>query len=300
MLNIKKSTVASVLIAGTIFTAVAGGLGGFYLILNREYLRQSLNKEKLTNERLLNEKLVAEKNLEYTSKELKQLKRSNQQLTTHLGNSVSESDFKSNLIRDLGTNQKEIQAIRNSINKIDAESDLSDQKIAKLTKSLDQLIAKNQQLTKQIQQLALESSQKNISDVVTIHKGIGRSFRIEALRGRAASLTTKAKKTDKIVVSFEPTDRHEFMKIKKDVFYVIMSDQSGAIYNLLQSQKQTVHLDGNPVDIMPSFEIRPQDSEQVNRISLTLENLEGLQPGVYLFDVYTNNAYVGNAQIRLN
>ncbi len=301
MLKFQKSSVATGLFAGAIVLTLSAALGSFYIILNREYLRQSLNKEKLGHERALSEKLVTDKELVHKTEQLDQMEAANQQLTSFLGHTVTSVKDKDHVISALAQNNQDIRDVRSQLKNMDGDTEALEQHITKLNKTLDQLVNKNNQLVKQVNQLSLESQQqKATSNVITIHKGIGRAFRVEAWRARGRELTTRAKRTQKLVVSFEPSDRHEFMKIKKDVFYVIMSDESGAIYNVLKGQKQTVYLDGNPVDILPSFELKAEEAEQINRISVAIEALSGLQPGVYNFDIYTNNAYVGNTQIRLN
>jgi len=205
------------------------------------------------------------------------------------------------LMHQIANNQHEIKSVQGQLKNIDGSTDAVQQQVQKLTKTVEQLIAKNNHLLKQVNQLALDNQQlKATNNVITIHKGIGRAFRVEAWKSRNRDLTTRGKKTNKLVISFEPSDRHEFMKIKKEVFYVTMSDESGAIYNILQGQKKTVYLDNNPVEILPSFELMAEDADQINRINIAVENLKGIPAGVYNFDIYTNNAYVGNTQIRLN
>jgi len=301
MLKIKNTTFGAGLMVGGLMLAIAGTIGGFYLVLNREYLRQSLNKEKLAHERVFSEKLLSDKELTHKNSQLEQLEKANQQLTVYLGNTVATLDKKGALMHQIVTNQSEIEEVQSQLKNMDGSTNAVEQQLQKLTKTVDQLIAKNNQLLKQVNQLSLDNQQlKATNNVITIHKGIGRAFRVEAWKSRSRDLTTRGKRTSKLVLSFEPSDRHEFMKIKKEVFYVTMSDESGAIYNILQGQKKTVYLDNNPVEILPSFELMAEDAEQINRINIAVENLKGLAPGVYNFDIYTNNAYVGNTQIRLN
>lgn len=301
MLNIKNQKLGASLLLGGVFFALAAGIGGFYIVLNREYLRQSLNKEKLAHERLYSEKLLTDKELEHKSSQVDQLARANQQLTVFMGNAAQTLDEKGSLMSQLAQNEQEINSVKHQISHLDQNSEQVKDQLNKLNKTVEQLMAKNNQLLKQVNQLTLDNQQlKATNNVITIHKGIGRAFRVEAWRNRGKELTTKAKRTGKLVLSFEPSDRHEFMKIKKEVFFVTMSDESGAIFNILSSQKKTVQLDGNPVDIIPSFELLADDAEQVNRINVSIEKIDGLKPGIYNFDVYTSNAYVGNAQIRLN
>lgn len=301
MLKIKNTNLGAGLIVGGLVLTIAAGMGSFYLVLNREYLRQSLNQEKLAHERVFSEKLSADKELNYKNSQVEQLEKANQQLTVYLGNTVATLDEKGSILSQIYTNQAEIKSVQNKLQHIDGSTDAVQQQVSKLTKTVDQLVAKNNQLLKQVNQLAQDNHQlKASNNIITIHKGIGRAFRVEAWRVRSRDLTTRAKKTAKIVLSFEPSDRHEFMKIKKEVFYVTMSDESGAIYNILQGQKKTVYLDNNPVEILPSFELMAEDAEQINRINIAIEDLKGLPAGVYNFDIYTNNAYVGNTQIRLN
>jgi hypothetical protein len=171
--------------------------------------------------------------------------------------------------------------------------------VQQLSKSIDLLIKRNNEMIGRMNEMAEEQERLRMEYENTMtHKGIGRAFRVEALKG--AKLTSKARRARNLELSFEPIDRKEFMKLREETFYVVLSDQSGAIYNLMKSQKATIYLKGNAVDIMPSFSLNAsQSSDKVNRIALVIENVN-LSPGIYNFEVYTSKAFVGNTQIRLN
>jgi hypothetical protein len=91
------------------------------------------------------------------------------------------------------------------------------------------------------------------------------------------------------------------MRLKKEVFYIILSDETGSVYNLMQNNKATVQLHDKTIELMPSFILEASESaDKINRISFVIDDISKLAAGIYHLEVYTSSAFVGNTQIRLN
>jgi hypothetical protein len=295
----KRTKIFTGLLAGVVVLSITGMLGFFMLFLNKEQLRQNLHIAKLEQERTLSEKLLVDKDLGFLQKEFKTLDATNKQLSDYLNKATNQIELKDLTIDDLQKDTKELGNLKSNLKDLKFDHGQIEAQVQQLSKSIDLLIKRNNEMIGRMNEMAEEQERLRMEYENTMtHKGIGRAFRVEALKG--AKLTSKARRARNLELSFEPIDRKEFMKLREETFYVVLSDQSGAIYNLMKSQKATIYLKGIAVDIMPSFSLNAsQSSDKVNRIALGIENVN-LKPGIYNFEVYTGKAFVGNTQIRLN
>lgn len=295
----KRTKLFTGLVAGVVVLSITGMLGFFMLFLNKEQLRQNLELTKLEQERTLSEKLLVDKDLGFLQKEFNSLDAANKQLSDYLNKAANQIELKDLTIDDLQKDSKELGQLKSNLKDLKIDHSQIESQVQQLSKSIDLLIKRNNQMIGRMNEMAEEQDRlRDEYENTMVHKGIGRAFRVEALRGE--KLTTKARKTRDLELSFEPIDRKEFMKLREESFYVVLSDQSGAVYNLMKSQKATIYLKGNAVDIMPSFSLNASlSSDKINRISLEIQDVN-LKPGIYNFEVYTSKAFVGNTQIRLN
>lgn len=295
----KRTKIFTGLVAGVVVLSVSSVLGFFMLFLNREQLRQSLDKVKLEQERTISEKLMADKDLGFLQKEFDRLDQTNARLNEYLIRAEGEVKQKDLTIDGLVADTRELGAVKQELGSLKVNSKELDDQVKQLSKSIDELIKRNQQMVRYLEELQEEQQRMRTEyERTVVHKGIGRAFRVDALRG--AKVTSLARRAHKLVLSFEPIDRNEFLKLKSETYYVILTDESGAVYNLLKNQKAAISLQGNPVEIMPSFILEAStSSDRINRLALEIEDLK-LRGGIYNLEIYTTSAFVGSTQIRLN
>jgi Tfp pilus assembly protein PilN len=295
----KRTKLFTGLMAGVVVLSITSMLGFFMMFLNREHLRQNLNNVKLEKERTQSEKMLVDKDLTFLQREFSRLDAANQQLSNLLNRTEEQVIRKDITIDQLSRDTQELGRIKSNLSDLKINHTQIEQQVNQLSKSIDVLIQRNNQLINRMNEMDEEQERLRLEyEKAMVHKGIGRAFRVDALRGER--LTIKAKRTRNLAISFEPIDRNEFMKLRNETFYVVLTDQSGAVYNLMKSEKATIYLKGNAVDLMPSFTLEAApNADRINRISLELTQLD-LKPGIYNFEVYTSKAFVGNTQIRLN
>lgn len=295
----KRTKVFAGLVAGVVVLSVTSVLGFFTLFLNREQLRQSLDKVKLEQERTISEKLMADKDLGFLQQEFERLDATNVRLNEYLTRAEGEIKQKDLTINGLVADTRELGAVKQELGNLKVNSKELDAQIRLLSKSIDELIKRNQQMVRFLEELQDEQQRMRVEyERTVVHKGIGRAFRVDALRG--SKVTSLARRAQKLVLSFEPIDRNEFLKLKSETYYVILTDETGAVYNLLKNQKAAISLQGNPVEIMPSFILEASSStDRINRLALEIDDLK-LHGGIYNLEIYTTSAFVGSTQIRLN
>jgi len=295
----KRSKIFAGLIAGVVVFSVSSILGFFMLFLHREQLRQTLEKTRLAQERTVSEKLEVDKNFHFLEKEFNRIDAANEKLNTYLDRAEQQILEKDMTIGSLARDNRELGLVKTELAGMKTNNQQLDEQVKSLSKSIDELIKRNQQVARYLETLQEEQQKmRQEYDRLLIHKGVGRAFRVDALRGD--KITSQAKRMKRLLVSFEPLDKNEYLKLKSETYYVILSDDAGAIYNLLKNQKANISLQGNQIDIIPSFivEAAPQ-ADKINRIALEIKDLE-LSSGVYTLEIYSSTAFVGSTQIRLN
>jgi myosin heavy subunit len=295
----KRSKIFAGLVAGVVIFSVSSILGFFMLFLNREQLRQNLEKTKLEQERTVAEKLETDRDLHFLQKEFSRIDAANERLNTYLDRAELKIREKDLTIDNLARDNEELGKVKQELGGLKTNNKQLDEQVKSLTKSIDELIKRNQQVARFLEDLQAEQQQMRLEyDRLTIHKGVGRAFRVDAMRGD--KITSLARRMRKMVVSFEPIDRNDYLKLKSETYYVVLSDEAGAVYNLLKNQKANVRLNGNTVELIPSFIVEPAlNADKINRIALELDDLD-LKGGVYTVEIYSNTAFVGSTQIRLN
>lgn len=295
----KRSKIFAGLVAGVVVFSVSSILGFFMLFLNREQLRQNLEKTKLEKERTVAEKLETDRDLHFLQKEFSRIDAANEKLNTYLDRAELQIRDKDLTIDNLARDNEELGKVKDELSGLRTNNKQLDEQVKSLSKSIDELIKRNQQVAQYLENLQEERQQmRQEYDRLIVHKGVGRAFRVDALRGD--KITSIARRMKRMVVSFEPLDRNEYLKLKSETYYVVLSDDAGAIYNLLKNQKANISLQGNQVDIIPSFilEAAPH-ADKINRIALEIKDLD-LSSGVYTLEIYSSSAFVGSTQIRLN
>lgn len=295
----KRSKIFAGLVAGVVVLSVSSILGFFMLFLNREQLRQNLEKTRLEQERTVSEKLAVDREFKFLEREFGRIDAANEKLNSYLDRAEEQIRDKDMTIGSLAKDNEELGAVKKELLGMKTNNKQLDEQVKSLSKSIDELIKRNQQVARYLEDLQEQQQHmRHEYDKLMIHKGVGRAFRVDALRGD--KVTAHARRMKKLVVSFEPLDRNEYMKLKSETYYVVLSDEAGAIFNLLKNQKANISLQGNQVDIIPSFilEAAP-NADKINRIALEMKDLE-LNTGVYTLEIYSSSAFVGSTQIRLN
>lgn len=121
-------------------------------------------------------------------------------------------------------------------------------------------------------------------------------FRIEALRGKKNKQTRKAKRTHKILVSFNlnetiPSDHGTVYLSLKGPNNERLPSQNLEMLQLMKDEESVK---------VPVHAKAPLKHVSKGRQEILLETTTKLKPGVYQADIFTENGHVGGAQIKLD
>jgi predicted RNase H-like nuclease (RuvC/YqgF family) len=251
---------------------------------------KNLNKEKIKNEALLSEKIKLDEMVNSQKKENTLLVGKNAQLDRILFANTKEIEKKEQEIKRLYAANSSISSLKQKIAELEALKN-------KLNTDIDQLNAANNVLTSENTLLSeqLKSSQTE-NNALAINNSILRAlvadnYRVEATKGRNNKLTLNAKRTNQLTVSFDlPADATENLHFKviapDGKEYASINDASAFIKvsdsnNLLASTDNIIS------------DISTRHTEMVYKPTMKL------QKGVYKFNIYNKNDYLGSTQLRL-
>lgn len=143
----------------------------------------------------------------------------------------------------------------------------------------------------------LESNNSSLTEKLSKIKAPNADyFRIEALRGKKNKQTRKAKRTHKILVSF---NLNEAISAENGNVYLSLK---GPNNERIPSQNlEMLQLMKNEESIqVPVHAKAPLKHVSKGRQEVYLETSSKLKPGVYQADVFTENGHIGGAQIKLD
>jgi len=169
-----------------------------------------------------------------------------------------------NLKTDL---EKQLNAVNANLARVNSENE-------KLNKSITDLRAENEELAQNLKILSSLTAD---------------NFLVETTRGKG-KLTVKAKRTNKIAVSFavpaNVTEKLSFIITKPDGKQITDNDKAIS-FNVIDND-ENLYASTNNDDIKVS-----------KKIEMVYQPKEKLRPGTYKIEIYNGNKYVGASNVRL-
>ena len=264
-------------------------LSGIFFVNNRS-LKKDLQGEKIKSEALFSEKLMLDKSLVKFKDDLNSMKGKNNQLDKQIEDikqqlAKKEAEVKK-LIADNASYQtlkikyKELEILKNKLNE-----ELSAQKLA-----YENLRLQNQSLNDQLAETLFEK--EKLFDNNTILKAMaGNNYRIEAVRGKSDKLTIKARRTQKLIVTFDlPND------VGNNINFKLITPE-GNEFASKDNKSASIKITENSDNFYAS--LKEMGKIGTKRVEMFYIPTEKLGKGLYKFDVYDNNTYIGSTQLRL-
>lgn len=252
-------------------------------------LEAGLQKEKLHSEALLSEKLSLEKDMQKFKAQLSTLNNKNTELdklvsstSAKLKSQESEYNRMKRQNLSLGQLQKQRQEL------IALQSQLEND-LRELRSSNAELEAKNSDLNAII--ASLQERNRILTDDLNkaMFAAVDQS-QIQAVRGKAERLTVKAKRTRKLIATFEVPNN------LKNLSFRILDSKGKAL-----TQK-----DGTIASIITPSEgsyTASSDAEtsgnRLQRVELSYIAKEKLRTGVYTVEILNDNLYVASLKVKL-
>ncbi len=290
----KESVIAMIV---TLLFVIATGVA-VYMFNQNAAQKEALKGEKVRNEKMLSEKLTLAKEIDKLKKDIEGHKGQNSALDKKLAN----------LEQQLSQKEGQLNAITKSHN-----LSLNDYKsqLAELQKMRDllnaELAAQNDQmmvLTKENGTLrdAIAMMEVSNEDLVTknyvLSQIISENYGVEAHK-KKDKLTVSARKTKAIQLGFDvPSNLSENLS-----FVITSPDGNQTSSNNSKTINYTMINEFEFSDATATASIHttiPQSNiQQKKHVLLTYKPEDRLARGVYLINIYSDNAFIGSSQIRL-
>ncbi|HDR50960.1 MAG TPA: hypothetical protein ENN90_04970 [Mariniphaga anaerophila] len=281
-----------VLIAGFAIIAVLFVFAGV-LQVNNTKLKDKLSGEKIKSENLLSQKLQLDKSLDLTKKDLTDMKGKNSSLEKMILDTNQKIVQKNAEINRLRAQNASIKDLKLKIDELENLKSQLNKQIGELDKSLAQAKAENLKLNDKIASGAKTTSE--LSDDNSILRAIvSDNYRTEALRGKKDKLTVNARKTNKLIISFDlPAN------VSAKEFYFTITTPNGnqfASNKDLAAAIEVTYLQG---DLIASANQITSDANGKTRVEMSYLPKQKLTQGIYTFNLYNSGRFLGSTQLRL-
>jgi peptidoglycan hydrolase CwlO-like protein len=293
----------------TVLLALAAVLGFFFWLKSRTYFEEKKQAEKERTE-LETRKVVVEQELDSLANAFASLRTENENLQGKVSNSAAIIAQKENTIRaiknqsakDVGDLRTQVALLENTkkdyetyINMLRAENDSLKVENQRLTGENQELKGANTQLSGQVQDLAKQLEEQIRKTQSATFKAT--SFRVWTAK-KGEKLTSKAKKSREIDVSFDLADVPEPYQGQQKLYMVITDDRANPIPST-NPTKATVYAPTGPVEIQAQ-QVKEVVLGPTQRLQFHHKFDDKLKAGNYVVAVYCDKGLLGASSFKLN
>ena len=252
-------------------------------------LEKTLREERLRSETYLSEKLHFEKEIAKMKLDFKNVISQNAQLDREIftaNKKLKQQEAELIAQRMDAYPENEIQKKYNELKQIKLELE---QQLSRTNTTLINVKKDNSELANT---LALqEITNHNLTDALNEAKLVTLDdIRIETIKKKSHTLTTTAKHTKKMILTFEIT-----ALIPGDLQYTI-TDPSGTV---LTKKNGTITYNTLPDDAALTASVNGNPPQKKKQMQMIYETKERLHSGVYTIEVSNKGLHIGSLQVRL-
>lgn len=261
------------------------------LITRNRSINNSLKNEKIINEALLSEKMKLTHNAEKLKKGIESLAKEKKNQESKLLLLKSQLEQKEAELAD----QKQkgnlaISNLKSTIENLQKEWAAINEKYMANTKELAILTEKNKQLQSQLD-FALNEKDEIFMQNELLKAILGDNYCTEAVRGKQDKVTMWARRTNKLSLSLDLAHGNY-----SDLYFTITAP-NGKIYSSTDNHQAEFSIDYDLVELASLDNILKP--EATTRVQLNYKPQSKLSKGVYKFNIYNNDNYIGSTQLKL-
>jgi DNA repair exonuclease SbcCD ATPase subunit len=253
--------------------------------------QKNLATERLNSETLISEKLKLDKNIAQLKNALKQSIASNDQLNSQFNELQKQLGAKENEINQLSNSNKlNSKIIKDKNSEIENLKNQFNNEIEKLNLVIKEDQIENKTLNHQIE--ALESEKARLAnDNAILEAMAANNYLTEAQKKRNAKITVLARRTNALLVSFDlPYNNTE------NIYFTINTPEGEEISSKNNSSANVISVPNK--NLTASLNGTGQTSVTF-RTELKYTPDKKLKRGIYKFNIYNNDKYLGSSQIKL-
>ena len=266
-------------------------LAGIVYYFNRS-LKNDLNQEKIRSETLLSEKLNLEKSITGLKKDLTAMTGRNEELDRIVKKTSAQLATKESEVKKLMAENASLAEVRRKNAELEAMRWKLEEEISNLNMSMEQLIAENTRMSNEVTTVTQENETLAVQNAL-LEALLADNYRAEALRGRQDKLTVAARRTNRLMVSFDvPAEVEEELN-----FRIITPD--GSELSSRDNESASIKFYSQEGNLLASTAGTSAGNRDTKRAELTYKPDQKLTRGIYRFNVYNGTEYMGSMQLRL-
>ncbi len=123
---------------------------------------------------------------------------------------------------------------------------------------------------------------------------ISDNYRTEALHGKKERLTVNARRTNKLSVSFDLPGN-----LNSNIYFKVITPQGQEISSTDDVASTTIKIEERNGGLLASSDANVIGSSGTKRIEMTYKPKEKLKNGIYQFNIYNDDRFIGSTQMRL-
>ena len=286
----KISIKQAVLVSLIVFSIVVAGL---FVNKNAE-IKHKLADQKLKSEMLLSEKLNLDKSIVKLDKDVGESSDKNIHLNKKFVEINASILAKNNEIEILKAQNASIKTLQKKNEELDILTQKLNTEINGLNNSLANANAENNKLANQL--TAYSNSNSGLSaDNAILKAMISENYRTEALHGKKERLTVNARRTNKLSVSFDLPGSTANNKI----YFKVIKPNGQEISSNDDLASTTIRIEENGDGFVASSDANTIGSSGTKRVEMTYKANEKLKNGIYQFNIYNDDRFIGSTQLRL-
>lgn len=280
--------------AGVTATLFASMLTIGVMYRNNSLLAEDFKAEKVRTESLAAEKASLKGEMDRLKRELASFTTTNKALEKAIKDAQYKVAVKeAEIARMSKENASSIQKLRK---KNAAVQQIRQELLAQLEgmkKSNSQLEAQVAELNKTI--AALRKENENLYAKVGEKPLMAYNFRVETVKKRKDKISVKAKKINKVNISF---DVNSSKKLAGDLYIKLSSEKAGDMEGVTLLAFEEI--EAIPADeLWASTETVLISTDEYKRYTVAFDPKEKMTEGVYYLRVYSGNNYLGSSQFKL-
>lgn len=267
-------------------------VGGIFFVKTNN-LKSELSSEKSRAEVLLSQNLQLDKSLDLTKKDLADLKGKKHLMEKQIEDINKRITAKNAEIEKLRAQNASIKTLQKKIDELETLKKNRDYEISELNKTLAQANSEKLKLNEQISS-ANKTNNELSADNSILKAIISDNYRTEAVRGKNEKLTVNARRTNKLLVSFDlpaniaPTNVH---------FKVFTPE--GNEFTSNKDLAATITYEENTDNLLASADQSSVAPSGTRRIQMEFKPKQKLTDGIYRFNLYNGDRFLGSTQLRL-
>jgi hypothetical protein len=263
-----------------------------FLFQGKTKFKNQLTDEKRKSEVLLSEKLTLNKALKNYKIDIEELQGKTvglNKLITEANHDIQNKNVEINRLKITNSSIKDLKVKNTELEKL--KQQLSDE-LALNKKALEQAKEAYEKLNNQLA-AALETNENLENDNSILKQLFSYNYRTEALQGKKEKLTVNAKRTDKLLVYFDlPGD------INNQIHFNVVTP-NGKELSSKKDLAANIKITENGDGLTASSNQNTGGSAGTKRVEMSYKPTQKMVKGVYQFNLYNEDRFLGSTQLRL-